>query len=198
MGRDLGLRTFRPRLSRLLPMLLVASFVFFVAYAGLLEMYGLSPAEADEAGSPSAGAPGEPDWAAPLGVVASVVIAPASEELFLRGILFTGFRSHHGRKKAAIASAVVSAIYHLEPVWFPSRLLVGVVCAALLDETRSIWPSVLQHAAWNGLVEVGDMGFCIFVILLRLGVLAVVLWLVWYAVHGFWQHMGRSRPFSSS
>ncbi len=186
-GRDigwkaLGLRGFRLRQSMLVPMLLAVDLMFTISYFALLDTVFAAPADTSEAEASAADEEASESVPPPprMELVASVLAAPICEELFFRAILFTGFRRHYGPKRAAVSSALVFAVYHLNPVWFVGLFLSGVALAALLDATGSIWPSILLHAAWNGLIELGDWGLVIGIFLLVVSVAAVLLLPLWF------------------
>ena len=179
--RDLGLRAFRPGGSLFVPMLLVVDFIFVLAYIGLLDMYGALPST-------------KPSATLPLGVLNSVLVAPVCEELFYRAVLFNGFRHYFGPRRAAVLSAAIFAVYHLDPLFFVSHLISGIVLAALLDATGSIWPSILLHAAWNTWIEMGEAGFWIVVLIAFLTVAVVAISPLWFGVYRWWQRFGGSRP----
>jgi membrane protease YdiL (CAAX protease family) len=134
----------------------------------------------------------------PLAVVNSVVVAPVCEELFYRAVLFTGFRHYYGSRKAAILSAVVFAICHLDPLFLLPHLISGIVLAALLDATGSIWPSILLHAAWNTWIQMGEAGFWLVALIAFLTMAVVAFSPFWFALHRFWQRAGGSGPPSPS
>lgn len=103
----------------------------------------------------------------PLGIL-SACLSAVGEEIGWRGFLWPLFR---GRRSFLISSLLMFVIwwaYHVPLIllgWYGSRaglpaftvaiagftLFVGV----LTDRSRSIWPSVLAHGAWNALVSTG-------------------------------------------
>jgi membrane protease YdiL (CAAX protease family) len=82
--------------------------------------------------------------------LAMVVVAPLVEETFFRGFVFAGMRSRHGWVRAAVISALVFAAAHLDLLFFIPRFLLGYLFAFIYDRSRSLWPSMILHAAWNG------------------------------------------------
>src|SRR3990172_3492294 len=183
--RDLGIRRATSGGSLFVPMLLVVDFIFVLAYIGLLDMYGALPST-------------KPSATLPLGVLNSVLVAPVCEELFYRAVLFNGFRHYFGPRRAAVLSAAIFAVYHLDPLFFVSHLISGIVLAALLDATGSIWPSILLHAAWNTWIEMGEAGFWIVVLIAFLITAIVAMSPLWFAAHRFWQRIGQKEPPSPS
>jgi membrane protease YdiL (CAAX protease family) len=186
LGRkDLGFRAFGLGGSLFVPMLLVVDFIFVLAYTGLLDMYGLLPVT-------------KPTETLPLAVTNTVVVAPLCEEVFYRAVLFAGLRHYYGPRKAALLSAAIFSFYHLDPLFFVPHFISGVVLAALLDATGSIWPSILLHAAWNTWIVLGEAGFWIVALIAFLTMAAVAISPLWFALHRFWQRAGGSGPPSSA
>ena len=183
--RHLGLRAFKPSGGLIVPMLLVVDFIFAFAYLGLLDMYGALPSASTSR-------------QLPVSVVATVLFAPVCEELFFRALLFTGFRHYYGPRRAAVFSAALFALYHLNPLFFVSHFISGIALAALLDATGSIWPSILLHAAWNTWIEMGEAGFWIVVLIAFLITAIVAMSPLWFAAHRFWQRIGQKEPPSPS
>lgn len=179
--KELGLQAFQLRGSMLVPMLLVVDFIFVLAYTGLLDMYGALPfTKATET--------------LPLAVINSVLVAPVCEEFFYRALLFIGLRRYYGPRRAAVFSAAVFAIYHLDPLFFVPLFISGIVLASLLDATGSIWPSILLHAAWNTWIEMGEAGFWIVALIAFLTMAVVAISPLWFAVHRFWQRAAGGPP----
>ncbi len=110
-----------------------------------------------------------PGLAVPAIVVVIVLFAPAVEELVFRGAVFNGLYrllglfasrssgkaglSGTARKAAfalcALASSVLFALLHLEPVLLPSLLILAVVLCALFQWSQSLLPSFVAHATFN-------------------------------------------------
>lgn len=86
-----------------------------------------------------------------LVLVAAVLMPALAEELFFRGVVFSGLRYHHGPVTAMAGSALLFAAVHFDPWSFPALALLGLCLAALVHWTHSVWPAVLAHAINNGL-----------------------------------------------
>jgi len=94
-----------------------------------------------------------------LGAIAAgiliVVAAPISEEVFFRGLLFSGFRRSGGFIIGAVASAGIWGLFHYTgPDSWPVILqlsIFGVILARLYDRTGSIWPPIAVHAVNNAI-----------------------------------------------
>jgi membrane protease YdiL (CAAX protease family) len=78
-----------------------------------------------------------------------ILIAPLVEEIFFRGFLFTGLREKYGWITAALVSAFLFSIVHLQPIAMPPIFLLGLVFAYLYQRTESIWPAVIMHFVTN-------------------------------------------------
>ena len=110
-----------------------------------------------------------PGLAVPAIVLVVVLFAPAVEELVFRGTVFNGLYrlislvssrspvktgpSGRARKATfavcALASSVLFALLHLEPVLLPSLLVLAVALCALFYWSQSLLPSFVAHATFN-------------------------------------------------
>ena len=110
-----------------------------------------------------------PGVAVPTILLVVVIFGPAVEELIFRGIVFNGLyrlgamistrsvrkeRSRVPSGKAlfafpALASSVLFAMLHLEPVLLPVLLILGMVLCELFRRTGSLLPSFVAHATFN-------------------------------------------------
>ncbi|MCB9413228.1 MAG: CPBP family intramembrane metalloprotease [Actinobacteria bacterium] len=101
---------------------------------------------------------------APLAILGAAISA-AGEEIGWRGFLWPTLRARFGFWRVSLIVGVIWWAYHVPLVifgWYGSleglpaftlaiagfTLFVGV----LTDRSKSLWPSVVAHAAWNGLV----------------------------------------------
>jgi membrane protease YdiL (CAAX protease family) len=96
-------------------------------------------------------------------VLLAVVIAPISEELFFRGVLFRTVRDRHGFWPAALASAIPFGLVHYvsSPAIDALVLQLTMVCtgiglAWIYERRGSIVASMASHVAFNvvGLVVI--------------------------------------------
>jgi membrane protease YdiL (CAAX protease family) len=85
-------------------------------------------------------------------VVAALVVVPIAQELFYRGILYTGVRATTGVRSAAVATAVFYACSNLEPQQMPTALVLGFALAWLRERTGTVVAPVLAQLAF-GAVE---------------------------------------------
>jgi membrane protease YdiL (CAAX protease family) len=87
----------------------------------------------------------------PMAVVATVVMAPLTEELFFRGLLLFGFLPRYGVPRGIFLSALIFAVAHFTPNQLTTALLAGILLGWLFARTGSLWPPILAHAFVNGL-----------------------------------------------
>lgn len=89
-------------------------------------------------------------------VVLACVVAPLSEELFFRGILFRTVRDRHGFWAAALASAVPFGFAHYVQAPFANVLLLmmtmvatGIGLAWIYDRRKTLAANILAHMTFN-------------------------------------------------
>lgn len=87
-----------------------------------------------------------------LAFYGAVIQAPIIEEALFRGIIVGGLLAHRSKYQAAIWSAILFGIYHLNPAQFPVAFILGLVFAWWIIQTRSLLPCLLGHALNNFLV----------------------------------------------
>ena len=87
-----------------------------------------------------------PYWFAFYG---TVIQAPILEEVLFRGIIFGGLLAYRSKYQAAIWSAILFGIYHLNPWQLPLALILGLVFAWWIIQTGSLLPCLLGHALNN-------------------------------------------------
>jgi membrane protease YdiL (CAAX protease family) len=81
----------------------------------------------------------------------AVVLAPLTEELFFRGLVYRGLRGLWARVPALAASGLCFGLVHLEPGVVIPFSLIGALWAWSDDQSGSIWTSIIAHALVNGL-----------------------------------------------
>lgn len=90
----------------------------------------------------------------------TVVGAPFMEEWFFRGVLFRGLAAatagagRWGLAGAVVASALLFALAHGEPLQFAGLAALGVVLAVLVVRTRRLTPSIITHMSFNAVAFV--------------------------------------------
>ena len=78
-----------------------------------------------------------------------VLWGPFVEEVFFRGFLLGGLIAPLGAARAAVVSAAIFAVAHIEIGSMIPLFITGLVLAWLYLRTRSIWPPLMAHAAQN-------------------------------------------------
>lgn len=86
-----------------------------------------------------------------LFAVTAVIVAPFAEETFFRGFMFQGIRKRIGFAWAAIISAALFALAHLSTESMIPIFLLGLMLAWLYHTTKSVWPCIIVHAAYNSI-----------------------------------------------
>jgi len=81
-----------------------------------------------------------------------VIMAPVIEELIFRGVIMHGLMRNYSRFTAVFVSALLFALFHLNPWQFPATFILGLVLGILMLRTRNIYLCILGHAINNGLV----------------------------------------------
>jgi len=82
-------------------------------------------------------------------LIALVVIAPITEEMLFRGLIFREFARRYSMRHAIFGSAALFALFHLNPWQAVVAFPVGVLAAWLVLRTGSIIPGIVLHAALN-------------------------------------------------
>jgi membrane protease YdiL (CAAX protease family) len=82
---------------------------------------------------------------------AIVLVAPVTEELLFRGLLFDGLRARYGSAIAVGATAVLFGAFHLDPAALFYATAIGVVLGALRERSGSCLPTVMLHAGFNAM-----------------------------------------------
>ena len=95
-------------------------------------------------------------------VLATVVLAPVTEEVIFRGLIFSRLERAMPGWLAAVLSALAFGLCHGQPVWMAYAFVLGLVFAFLRLRTGSILPSMLAHFIFNGISPIaqrlGDAG----------------------------------------
>ncbi len=94
-------------------------------------------------------------WPALLAMlVMAGVIAPFGEELAFRGLLFPWLGARLGVPAGAVLSALCFAALHGVVILIPALTVVGIALAVLYHRCQSLWPVILAHGAFNGIMIV--------------------------------------------
>lgn len=83
--------------------------------------------------------------------ITAVIVAPLAEEIFFRGFLFQGIGKRLKFAWAAIISAAVFAVAHFSLSGLVPIFILGLLLAWLFNKTKSVWPCIMVHAAYNSI-----------------------------------------------
>lgn len=86
------------------------------------------------------------------GILRIVIIAPIVEELIFRGIIMSGFTRNYNAVFAIFFSALLFALFHLNPWQFPAAFALGLILGWIRIRTGSVLACITGHAVHNGLV----------------------------------------------
>lgn len=87
------------------------------------------------------------------------ILAPLTEELVFRRLLYRAWEAQWGWLPAMLASSALFAVYH--PNFIPA-FVGGIMYVCLYRRTGSIWAPIAVHAAFNMLLWYPLLGQCIF------------------------------------
>jgi len=96
----------------------------------------------------------ESDYGIYGAILKVAIMAPVIEELIFRGIIMHGLMRNYSKFTAIFASALMFALFHLNPWQFPATFILGILLGILMVRTRNIYLCILSHAINNGLVLV--------------------------------------------
>lgn len=86
--------------------------------------------------------------------IIGAVMAPISEELFYRGMIYPVLRKHMGPLWGAILAGIVFGLAHWD-FWRTIPLAVGgIILCYIYEKTRSIFVPAVTHGVWNGIMAI--------------------------------------------
>jgi membrane protease YdiL (CAAX protease family) len=94
----------------------------------------------------------ENDYGVYGAIIKVAIIAPIIEEMIFRGIIMHGLMRNYSAFTAVSVSALMFALFHLNPWQFPATFILGLLLGILMYRTRNIILCILGHAINNGLV----------------------------------------------
>ena len=96
-------------------------------------------------------------WGLLFAVVSTCLLAPVSEEILYRGVLFRAFRNRLGVISAALLSSVVFASLHFYDVYgLASVGIFGLSCALLYSATGSLTTTIALHMLYNASIKIPE------------------------------------------
>lgn len=129
---------------------LLSVWSFSVLYRAIALQLGWSPPVSD---SPSLTVLfGSDATGVLLTVLMVVLVGPFVEELLFRGVLLTALDERLGGVVAILLSAPVFAMLHGSLWSFVPLTFLGIALGWLTVSRRSLWPAVVLHAAYNGVL----------------------------------------------
>ncbi len=85
-------------------------------------------------------------------------LAPMVEELLFRGLLYRWIGERFGIWPALIVSSLIFSCLHGIALLIPPLFVVGCLLAWLYEKSGSIWPCMVMHGVFNGLMLLGLYG----------------------------------------
>jgi hypothetical protein len=80
------------------------------------------------------------------------ILAPISEELFFRGLIYNWFRQRWGMWVSILLSSIWFSIGHIDSLGVvASSFLMGGVIAYVYERTRSLWFAIAIHLITNSI-----------------------------------------------
>lgn len=80
------------------------------------------------------------------------VLAPVVEELIFRGVILHGLSRNYSRLRSVVISALLFALFHLNPWQFPATFMLGLLLGWIMVYTRNIYLAIAGHSLNNLLV----------------------------------------------
>ena len=77
------------------------------------------------------------------------VLAPLTEEILFRGLIYTRFARGLPRGWATAASALLFGAMHMQPVWIVYAALFGALLCMVMDRYASLLAAIVLHMAFN-------------------------------------------------
>lgn len=92
-------------------------------------------------------------------IASMVVLAPVTEELFMRGMFYGWLRSRWGVWAGLLVSSVIFSLLHVSvmPYAFLEIFLVGLGAAVLYERTGSLAPAMMVHGMNNLIAVLGAL-----------------------------------------
>lgn len=82
-------------------------------------------------------------------IIRTVILAPMVEELVFRGLIFNRIRGFLGFWPAALISAAVFGVYHLNLAQGVYAFLFGMLFCLVYRKFKSLWCCIFMHASAN-------------------------------------------------
>lgn len=84
-----------------------------------------------------------------LSFISVVLVAPLTEELMFRGLIYTRLRLMLKAPYTILATAVLFGLFHENLLQFMYAFVIGLILAYIMETYRSLWAPIMVHAAAN-------------------------------------------------
>ncbi len=84
-------------------------------------------------------------------IIAIGIIAPFSEELFFRGMIYPLQRRKQRFGVAILLNGLLFSVAHMIPILMPALFVIGAILAWVRERSGSIWPPVILHMLQNSM-----------------------------------------------
>ncbi|MBM7623441.1 CPBP family intramembrane glutamic endopeptidase [Sporohalobacter salinus] len=81
-----------------------------------------------------------------------VIVAPITEEIFFRGLMYQYFKDKFGLIKGGFLAAGIFGILHFSLWSFLATFLGGLGLIILYEMSQSLYTSIIAHATWNFII----------------------------------------------
>ncbi|MGM0471914.1 MAG: CPBP family intramembrane glutamic endopeptidase [Bacillota bacterium] len=78
-----------------------------------------------------------------------VIVAPVTEEIFFRGLLYQYFKARLGLLSGSFLTAGIFALFHFNLWTFLATFVGGLGLIMLYELSQSLYTAVLAHITWN-------------------------------------------------
>lgn len=84
-------------------------------------------------------------------ILAIGIVAPFSEELFFRGMIYPLQRRKQKIWLAVLLNGLLFSVTHLIPILMPALFIIGIILAWVRERSGSIWPAFTLHMLQNSM-----------------------------------------------
>ncbi|HWS29781.1 MAG TPA: type II CAAX endopeptidase family protein [Clostridia bacterium] len=84
-----------------------------------------------------------------LGFFAAVIVAPVTEEIFFRGLVYTRLKRGMPTAIAVLLESAIFGLLHGTALWIAYAFLLGVIMTLIFEKFGSILVNMAFHAAFN-------------------------------------------------
>lgn len=82
-------------------------------------------------------------------LISTVIVAPITEELVFRGLIFTRLRQGMPQVLALLITCVVFGLLHGQPIWMAYAFLLGLLLNWVYIRYRSLLANIVLHVTFN-------------------------------------------------